>query len=376
LSAVWFTVKERKWKVSFFGKFSWTGREQLWDSDNCTVSIVGSLENKCLIAVRSNQFRYSSYIQKKVRLRYMIGFEISKVPPEPQTDTYVARKNISKRREGPKKRWVLQLDDKHWIWEWTQEGEDITNSTIYQLYHEIVNTLKQTCINRDNIFKVQNETPPDKVLPVIYQPSIDALKNFIREIHCAKETPNTDGTYNIEVSILFNNERLRQHGILNSLYESIRRHLYGRTMDLETFKIHITKNPTNNHFIFEGIYSNNNEINTDSIHGDKKPPPPKHPIKYYFNNQNHPIIFINTSNHAMAEHDTNNKLWKWEYIPWLTDTPIKLGTLTRKELEEKLKKKMQTQNPPPKNNLPKTRHTQPRHHPPHLTIIAPKAYKT
>ena len=36
---VWFTVKEKKWKVDFFGKFFWTGKEELWDSDNCTVSL-------------------------------------------------------------------------------------------------------------------------------------------------------------------------------------------------------------------------------------------------------------------------------------------------------------------------------------------------
>ena len=81
-------------------------------------------------------------------------------------------------------------------------------------------------------------------------------------------------------------------------------------------------------------------MNADSIHGDKTPPPaPEHPIKYYFADRNHPIVFVNTSNHAMAEHDANNRIWKWEYIPWLLDAPIKLGTLTRKEIEENLRKR-------------------------------------
>ena len=69
-----------------------------------------------------------------------------------------------------------------------------------------------------------------------------------------------------------------------------------------------------------------NEMNADSIHGDETPPPaPKHPIKYYFVNHQHPVVFINTSNHAMAEYDTNDRIWKWEYIPWLNDAPVKLA---------------------------------------------------
>ena len=31
------------------------------------------------------------------------------------------------------------------------------------------------------------------------------------------------------------------------------------------------------------------------------------------------MVFVNTSNHAMAEHDANHELWKWEYVPGLMD---------------------------------------------------------
>jgi hypothetical protein len=34
-------------------------------------------------------------------------------------------------------------------------------------------------------------------------------------------------------------------------------------------------------------------------------------VKYYFMDWNHPVVFFNTSNHAMAEHDTNDRVWKW-----------------------------------------------------------------
>ena len=269
----------------------------------------------------------------------MLGFEISGTPLEPKTEIYLARNNIPERKEGPKQRWVIQLDNKHWIWEWAQEGKDITNSTIYRLYREIVNELERPTIEGDNIIKAQVDVQSDELIPVIYQPSVDALKNFVREVHCAKGSINQDGSYVVEVSILFNNERLRQHGFFNSIYEVIRRLIYGRVMDLESFKILVAKDLVNDRFVFEGIYSNNEEMNADSIHGDKVPPPaPKHSVKYYFMDRNHPVVFINTSNHAMAEHDTNDRIWKWEYIPRLNDAPIKLGSMTRREIELSFKK--------------------------------------
>ncbi|MGD6852260.1 MAG: hypothetical protein ACQCN6_09405 [Candidatus Bathyarchaeia archaeon] len=336
---VWFTVKEKKWKVGYLGKFSWTGKGELWDSDNCAINFARTITGKCLIVVRSSQTKYSSYMEKQVLLRYMLGFEISGTPCEPKTETYTARDNIPKRREGPKERWVMQLDEKHWVWEWAQQGKDIMDSTVYRLYREIVAELEHPTIPGDNIIKAPVDVQSDDLIPVVYQPSVDALKNFVREVHCAKSTVNQDGSYTVEVSILFNNERLRQHGFLNSVYEAIRRLIYGRVMDLESFKILVAKDPTDDRFVFEGIYSGDAEMNEDSIHGDKAPPPaPKHPVKYCCLARNHPVVFINTSNHAMAEHDTNEKIWKWEYIPWSTNAPIKLGSLTRKQLEESLKK--------------------------------------
>ncbi len=86
-------------------------------------------------------------------------------------------------------------------------------------------------------------------------------------------------------------------------------------------------------------------MNADSIHGDQTLPVPEHSIKYYFANRNHPVVFINTSNHAMAEHDANDRIWKWEYIPWLDDAPIKLGSMTRREIEQSLKSHSNSGNP-------------------------------
>jgi len=275
---------------------------------------------------------------KEVRIRYMLGFEVHGKPSEPKTESYIARQNRPKRREGPKNRWVLQLDDKHWIWEWSQDGVDMTNSAIYRSYQVITNEIEHPSKIADNIFDAYVDRQDDRVIPVIYQPSVDTQKNFTREIHCARGPTHPDGSFEIEVSILFNNERLRQHGVLNSIYEPFRRLWYGRVMDLESFRILVKPDPEGNRFTFEGIYSGDHEMNADSIHGDKPPPPaPKHPIKYYFIDQKHPVVFVNTSNHAMAEHDTNPRIWKVEYVPWLEDSPVKLGQESKDKVDRRFR---------------------------------------
>ena len=336
---VWFSVKEKKWSVGYFGKFSWTGKKEIWDSDNCTVGLARTLKDgKFLAVVRSSQTKYSRFMGKEIRLRYMLGFEIKGKPSVPKTESYVAREINPKRREGPKNRWVLRLDDVHWIWEWEQEGTDITTSTTYKLYQEITDEFERHSKKADNIFNVGVDRQDDRVIPVIYQPSVDSLKNFVREVHCAKGPTRPDGSYEVEVSILYNNERLRQHGILNSIYEPFRRLVHGRVMDLESSKILVKDDPATNRFTFEGIYSNNHEMNSDSIHGDKPPPAaPEHPIKYYFMNHRHPVVFVNTSNHAMAEHDANHRIWKLEYVPWLEDAPVKLGEKSRDQIDRRFK---------------------------------------
>ena len=338
---VWFSHREERWKVGFFGKFSWTGAKEVWDWDSCTIGIARTIKDGKLIAVvRSRTTKNSSFMgNRPVGIRYMLGFEIKGKPPEPRTELYTARKNIPKKTEGPRSRWVLQLDDDHWIWEWALDAVDLASSTTYKLYEEIADEIENPSKKVSNIFDVHDERLEDEaIIPVIYQPSIDSLKNFLREVHCAKGPAKPDGSYEVTVSLIFNNERLRKHGIWNTLYESFRLLRYGRTMDVESFKILVKKEAATNGFIFESIYSDDHEMNEDSIHGDTPlPPAPEHLIRYYFTNQEHPVVFLNTSNHAMGEHDTNNRLWKWEYVAWLEDSPVKLGEQTREEINNRFR---------------------------------------
>ena len=108
---------------------------------------------------------------------------------------------------------------------------------------------------------------PKNVIPIIYQPAIDSMKNFVRIIHCSPY--KTGGEYyEVEVSIIFNNEQLRQHSFFNNLYEIVRYYLYGRTLDIETFRIRFKKDIEGHKLIFHSIYRDKHDLEYDSIHGD------------------------------------------------------------------------------------------------------------
>ena len=99
-------------------------------------------------------------------------------------------------------------------------------------------------------------------------------------------------------------------------------------MDIETFSF------KDNQFFFEDIYSGQSNLFEDTIHEQGEIP-----AKYYFQDNNHPVIFVNTSNHALAPHDNNHDLWKWEYVPWSNKIPIKLGNKTRDEVDKEYQAK-------------------------------------
>jgi hypothetical protein len=277
-----------------------------------------------------------------VQLRFMLGVDVDPAAiSEPRVEKDYSL-SVSKRKRLPQSikeivhdRWVFNLGIRSEIWEWTRHDYDIRSSRVYKLYKEIqkyVEAPPQT----DNVFRVETEKIDD-VIPVIYQPAVDSLDNFLREMHCAKIV-NSDGSVDVEVSLLFNNEQLRKFKLADGFYKWLRKILYGRSIDVETFKIHFAKdNPDENYFTFEGIYSDDHDLEYDTIHSDKPPNVPRRNIEYYYSDHFHPVVFINTSNHAMAAHDNNGNLWKWEYVPWLGGAPIILGSKTRNEINRQFK---------------------------------------
>jgi len=158
----------------------------------------------------------------------MIGFDLEKIY-RPWTEPYTARENEGSRKviENGKERWVFQFNANLWVWEWAKEGQSIEDSGVYGFYKSICEEISNPSIKSDNIFDVSDtmDVEPDvedgiipkNILPVIYQPAVDGMKNYARIVHC---TPckTGEGYCEVEVSIIFNNEQLRQHSFFNNLY--------------------------------------------------------------------------------------------------------------------------------------------------------------
>ena len=221
-----------------------------------------------------------------------------------------------------------------YIWNWQNENEEIKDSQIYQLYWNL-NEVYNSPIQDKLVLPIKTiNDDPNKVVLVIYQSSNDSWKNFLRQIHCYDRRNNQ-----YEIFLIFNNENLRKNKWLNGIYRIIRRILYKRLDDVETFIINIENDTP--HFIFRGIYSKTDNLEYDSTHKDKGwffREIPNRNITYYYSDNKHPIIFINTANHAMAEHDNNPDLWKWEYAGWELNSLIILGEKSREDIENILTK--------------------------------------
>jgi hypothetical protein len=366
---VWFSHREKIFQIKE-GRIEWTDEKKIWNWDRCTISLVkipispeSDSSKKLRVVVRSstNQNQTSISVNRPMTLRFMLGFDIEKVSeirserPDPSMHSH----NNSEIWTGPKERWIFQLDDDYWIWVWKEDGVELSSLNIYKIHQEICRHLSNPISDgSDQIFKLEPKGISDRmilshfqssedyaegrIIPVIYQPSVDGLKNFVREVHCAQKDLD-DNISEVEVTLVFNDEQLRKNSIWDNIYRLYRSIRYSRTSDVESFKIRIDrKDRSKSCFIFKNIYSiidgKRYGLNYDSIHGDPDCEI-EHQISYYFVDHNHPIVFINTSNHAMAEHDANRTLWKWEYVPGVMDSPISLGSKRRAEIEKKYTEK-------------------------------------
>lgn len=330
--------------------FSWTGKSQTWDWDNCTLSWVRKKgEDKIRVIVRSGKLVDSDYRNKKVMIKYMIGFDIDPARiKKPEEEEYLEPlDNVRQEYGKPRARWIVRLDDKHSIWQWKDaEGrvKDIWSSTVAGIYKNLVDgktpdisltSFQEAVRNYFHVLANDDNEIGRKIVPVVYQPAIDTWKNFVREIHChVREYDDSNNPKRIEVTLMFNNEQLREHAVANQVYEWFRSWRYGRTIDVETFCIDANMGVPLT-LDFPNIYSGSDSIQNDSTHIVKFGVS----IKYYFGNDRHPIIFINTSNHALAESDTNHDLWKWEYVGWLDEAPIDFGEKSRQEIDMQFRAK-------------------------------------
>jgi hypothetical protein len=332
---LWFSHIGTEYEVKNNGKKKIVEFEgpKIFNWDNCNIRISKSPFKKIRMFVRGHQHRYSKYNKKIVIPTFLLIVDIDSIgsPYEELYQIGSDRQDLKSIQWRSYPRYVFRLDS-YWIWEWKKKYTDIRQSNVYSIYKQIIAFLDNTRDQAefDNI--IVEALPHDEmgVLPVIYQPAIDKLDNFVRQIHCSKDEGNMR---TIEVSILFNNEQLRRHRVVNGVYEKFRLFFYGRKIDVETFRIHLpTETFGDNYFTFEGIYSGDFGIIEDNIHEDIKSPPPRRNILSYFMDHHHPVVFINTSNHAMAEMDNNPTFWKWEYQPFEEKSPVIFGTKSREQI--------------------------------------------
>src|SRR5438309_6195790 len=138
-SLVWFSHKEYRFDTQLQNNqrvFRWSDNSEIWDWNNCTISSAKGPDNKIRVIVRSTYAVSSTYMKKNVELKYMLGFDISNIK-EPKTENYhqPPEHNEKNKTYGtPRPRWVLELDEHYWIWEWAKNETTIENSNVYKIY--------------------------------------------------------------------------------------------------------------------------------------------------------------------------------------------------------------------------------------------------
>ncbi len=312
---------------------------KVFDWDNCSVQMARSPIRKLRLFVRGHVYRYSDYNKKIVRPTFLLSIDIDSIAPPTEDEYQIGseRKDLKSLYHKRYRRFVFGLDNRYWIWEWSKNYDDIKHSKVYLIYIQMVeylNNLSERPAENSNLIAASFLHTDKDLIPALYQPAIDELKNFVREIHCSKISYDDNHTF-VEVSIMFNNEQLRRHKVLNKFYEKFRLFFYGRIIDIESFRIYSTTAQSDKpYFTFDRIYSEDHGIEEDNVHGDSEFSVSKKRYIYtYFADHFHPVVFINTSNHAMAEKDNNVTLWKWEYRPFDDKSPVIFGAKSRDEID-------------------------------------------
>ena len=283
---------------------AWRGQEKIWSYKNCFITIIGMSDNKVRVVVRRKETGHSKFIESDFEINLMMGFVATNVRKNTEDNKTILEFDVEQSNDNVHR----DLKEVRIGSEYEHEVDDLYNTIIQEMGNS-----SDTRIIESNFAERYNA-----FIPVIYQPRIDAWKNFLREIHVHKDDKNS-----FQITLVFQDEMLRKHGILDGIYRYIRLIKYRRIVDIETFSF------KDNHLFFKDIYSGQSNLFEDTVHNQMTIP-----AKYYFQDNNHPVIFVNTSNHALAPHDNNHDLWKWEYVPWSKKTPIKMGIKTRQEVEK------------------------------------------
>ena len=297
---------------------NWSGKIKTWSYDECKITLVGMDINRIRVVLRRRFTGHSSFMKSDFSVNLMMGIIVLQTfEPENKNGKWEIRFKIQQSN-----------DSRHRDLSEVKVYSE-NKKSIFELFEEIKKNTTNPPINQSIIS--DDESHYNKIMPVIYQPRIDAWKNFLREIHVAQISKEQ-----YEITLVFQDEQLRRHFILDFFYRVYRFFKYQRIVDIENFYFHKTEK---GYFTFPGIFSGDSSLFDDSVHFDK---PTKEAlenrfVKYFYKDEIHPIVFVNTSNHALSPEDNNHDMWKWEYIPWKHDIPIKMGDQTRENVEKNQK---------------------------------------
>lgn len=333
-SPIWFSHNEARHDFAFSFKrlkteFKWHKTKRMWNWSNCTVSAIKREDGKIRITIRSPRLIHSRLRKRVVKLKYMLQFDIGQIGDLEEGEYKEPVNNLKGWDGNLYARWYMELDENYCIWQWKEKEKSKENSELAAIHQELKNTQGQTYdVTRNRIFNTRSQQDDARIIPVVYQPAVDTLKNFLREVHCFNVDENT-----MQVTLLFNNEHLIYHNypLIDFFYRIYRLIRYHRVTDVESFIIKL-ENGVPKKFQFHKIYSGAKSMDNDDVHLDDDVHDFHH-VKYFFANEKHPDIFVNTANHALSYDDTNRKIWKCEYIPWEDDCAIILGNKSLEELD-------------------------------------------
>ena len=319
-----------------------------WTWDNCLFSCVKISKNKIRIIVRSKDIVTIAVSDSKTEealITFMYDFDTDKIPEIKFDENFSIPENPHQKIESKSdKRYYLsfskakrkgQADGICEIWQEDSDSElkDIREKILSVMESEYITPI----VEDPSPMLPTTSVAEGKIYPIIYQPALDKTKNFLRQVHIHKKNDKK-----FQITLVFNNEALRKHKLLDGMYEDFRKIVYGRTKDVETFYI-ILEDSEPKKFNFQGIYSKKDTtLENDMTHGDKKEwwefwkIIKDREIDCYYSSTKSPKIYVNTANHALAGHDNNPGLWKWEYVTWGKTLPIGVGDLTREKIEDKL----------------------------------------
>ena len=242
---------------------NWTNIKENFKYKDCTITVIGMGDERKRIIVRRKIHGKSKFLGSEYEVYLMLGFITSEVKKEKKDNKNVLSFELVQSKDTMHR----DLEDVQ-IWADTDQETDELLDTINQKTNKNEST---------NIIQADYLEENNSMIPVIYQPRVDTWENFLREVHVYENPENNS----FEITLAFQDEDLRKHKILNGLYKLIRLIKYKRTVDIETFSI------KNDKFYFENIYSGESNLFEDTIHNEKNMA-----AKYYFQNKNHPVIFV------------------------------------------------------------------------------------